>query len=62
MKPALAAYNTSVSDVTGYTPFYLLYGRRAHVPLERYLKAGENIFGNRLDELARAYVTLDKIY
>ena len=44
-----------MSDVTGFTPFYLLYGRRAHVPLERYLGAEDNAFGNRLDELARAY-------
>jgi len=51
----LAAYRTSTSDVTGYTPFYLLYGRRANVPLERYLGANDNAFGNRLDDLAHAY-------
>ena len=52
---ALAAYRTSVSDVTGYTPFYLLYGRRAQVPLETFLSVEDNAFGNRLDELAQAY-------
>jgi transposase InsO family protein len=50
----LSAYRHSVSTVTGFTPFYLLYGRRQRVPLERYL-GEENVFGNRLDDLALAY-------
>ena len=47
----LAAYNTSVSDTTAYTPFFLLYGRRPRVLLEEYLPT-ENLFGNWLDDLA----------
>ena len=52
---ALAAYRTAVSETTGFTPFYLLYGRRAQVPLETFLSARRDEFGNRLDELAGAY-------
>ena len=50
----LSAYRHSVSSVTGHTPFYLLYGRRARVPLERYLGPDQN-FGGRLTDLVDAY-------
>jgi len=50
----LSAYRHAVSDVTGFTPFYLLYGRRERVPLPRYL-AQDRPFNNRLDDLAEAY-------
>ena len=32
-----------------------MYGRRAHVPLERILGAVDNEFGKRLDDLSQAY-------
>ena len=32
------AYNNSVSDVTGHTPFFLHYGRRARLPIARLLQ------------------------
>lgn len=55
MGDALLAYRTSVSSVTGYTPFFLLYGRRSRMPLTRTLRVdNDNAFGNRLDDLARA--------
>ena len=44
-----------MSETTGFTPFYLLYGRRAHVPLETFLSARRDEFGNQLDDLAVAY-------
>ena len=50
----LSAYRHTVSNVTGHTPFFILYGRRARVPLEKYLGANQT-FGNRLDDLAGAY-------
>jgi transposase InsO family protein len=50
----LSAYRHATSDVTGFTPFYLLYGRRERVPLPRLL-SNERPFNNRLDDLANAY-------
>ena len=55
MNAALAAYRTAVSETTGFTPFYLWYGRRAQVPHETFLSARRDEFGNRLDDLATAY-------
>ena len=50
----LSAYRHATSDVTGFTPFYLLYGRRERVPLPKYLLQ-DRPFNNRLDDLAVAY-------
>jgi hypothetical protein len=51
---ALLAYRNSVSVVTGFTPFQLLYARRARLPLTKALQApGHNEpFGNRMDAMA----------
>ena len=54
----LAAYRVSVSDVTGHTPFFLLYGRRVRTLLTRLLQPRTaNHFGNRLDDLSSALQT-----
>ena len=51
----VAAYRVSVSDVTGHTPFFLLYGRRVRTPLTRLLQPRTaNHFGNYLDDLSSA--------
>ena len=51
----LMAYRSSISSVTGYTPFYLLYGRRNRMSLSKLLAVRQtNYFGNYLDDLARA--------
>ena len=52
---ALAAYRISVSSVTGYSPYFLLYGRQSRMPMTRTLTVQtDDLFGNRLDDLARA--------
>ena len=35
--PCLMAYNNAVNTTTGHTPFFLLYGRRARLPLSKLL-------------------------
>ena len=52
---ALLAYRTSVSTTTGYTPFFLLYGRRSRMPLTELLRADpQDHLGGRLYDLAEA--------
>ena len=54
----LAAYRVSVSSVTGYTPFFLLYGRHGRAPLTSLLQPRlANHFGNLLDDLSSALQT-----
>lgn len=54
---ALTAYRNAVSTTTGHTPFHLLYGRRARLPLTTMLKPVTSTepqpFGTRLDDLSK---------
>ena len=52
---ALTAYRNSVSDVTGFTPFFLLYGRRGRLPLTQcFASASGSVVGTRLHDLSTA--------
>ena len=57
--PALWAHRTSCSVVTGYTPYFLTYGRHPIVPkqklLSRQANSGPELLAERLDELSLAF-------
>lgn len=56
---ALWAHRISTSTVTGYTPFFLQYGRKPRAPLTRMLGRTEGCdsraIGDRIDRLAQAF-------
>ena len=54
--PALLAYNNSVSDCTGHTPYFLHFGRRARLPISSMLKDNSNL-EHRLQHVADALRT-----
>ena len=55
LSDVLWVYRISVSSVTHFSPYVLLYGRLPWVPLSRTLPVqSTNFFGNRLDNLATA--------
>ena len=47
----LMAYRIAISEVTGYSPHYLLFGKRPRAPLTKLLADNCPTFGNRLDNL-----------
>ena len=53
LSDALLALRNCVSTTTGFTPFQLLYGRRARLPLAKALTARESHYqvGSRLEKL-----------
>ena len=57
--PTLWAHRVSTSTVTGYTPFFLTYGRKQRVPFARIYEIPEgqesSTLGSRLQELANAF-------
>ena len=50
------AYNNSVSSVTGHTPYFLHYGRRARLPLTRLMHTDRPL-DDRLNDVAHALRT-----
>ena len=56
---ALFAHRVSTSATTGYTPFYLTYGRRPRAPVTSMLRELEvsdsSVVSDRLEGLARAF-------
>lgn len=58
----LTAYRNSVSSTTGFTPYYLLYGRHARLPMSKTLSRQKGSdFGNRLDDLSTALRTASQL-
>ena len=52
---ALTAYRNSTSTVTGYTPFFLMFGRRNRLPLiKSFAGARGNNFPQRLYDVTKA--------
>ena len=46
-------HRNDISNITGHTPFHILYGRHGRLPLTRLLRTTHaTTFGNRLDNLA----------
>jgi len=41
---ALLAYNTSIHELTGFTPYRLMFGREAILPLDAALKLETSVF------------------
>lgn len=48
------AYNTSLNETTGFSPFYLIYGREARIPIEGQLGVEANGKDISLEELSYA--------
>ena len=51
----LFAYRTSVQATTKHTPFYLMFGREARIPIQMEISSEENIkqtLEERVEELA----------
>ena len=55
---AVMAYRNAVSTVTGFTPFFLYFARRARIPLSTMFLAEnppENLLGNRLVDMTEVF-------
>ena len=57
--PALWAHRVSTSDVTGYSPYFLTYGRQPPVPWARLwappAEAENHVLASRVEELSEAF-------
>ena len=59
---AMLAYRSALSDTTGFTPFYLMYGRNVKLPFATLLNVNTvNFFDDRINNLARALRTAKEL-
>ena len=55
LEPLAFAYRTSINDSTGYSPFFLMHGREAILPLDAMLnlKSQDSLEGDYVEELSK---------
>lgn len=58
--PALMAYNNAISSVTGHTPYFLHYGRRSRLPINRLLRQDTHM-DTRLQDITDALRTATEL-
>ena len=46
--------NTSLQDITKFTPFYMMFGRNLHFPLEAEKEAESSSIEKAMDGIAKA--------
>ena len=51
---ALFAMNTSLQDITKFTPFYMMFGRNLHFPIEVEKEAESSSIEKAMDGIAKA--------
>ena len=51
---ALFAMNTSLQDITKFTPFYMMFGRNLHFPLKAEKEAESSSIEKAMDGIAKA--------
>ena len=62
LSSAMLAYRSALSDTTGFTPFYLMYGRNVKLPFATLLNVNTvNFFDDRINNLASAFRTAKEL-
>jgi hypothetical protein len=57
----LFAYRTKKHKTTGFTPFYLIYGRQATLPIELKIPGDQELKEDQDPLLARLYHLIEKL-